>query len=276
MNKEVSSTKNRGLLIGLAVLIALLLVAIIVLIFMQLSNNAGNNGENPGNDDSDPSTNISLAAEISSFTTNSPTTLCATASADYEGDVNLNWSISNATTIALAIGPTEVDATTVHGIAGLQPAVTNFNDLRFPCDQEFIIYSLTAIGEDGQKVTKSLTIDREVAPEASPVLSSTTWTDGLDYVICTSFSTNEKVKKAVSWESSSTGEVKIYLATSDSTYPKNSDTHKLVASGLPVSGSYEVTIDCGNTGYSSYFSVMVRIENGAGLKNMFVKGNTAS
>jgi len=242
---------------------------------MQFAGNL-DDANNNGSETPDPTTSTPLAAEISSFTANSPTALCTTASDEYEGDVNLNWSISNATAVALAIDSTEVDATTVHGITGLQPSATNFNDLRFPCDQEFIVYSLTATGEDGQKVTKSLNINREVAPEVAPVLSSTTWTDGLDYVICTSFSTNEKVKKSVSWESSSTGEVKIYLASSDSAYPKNSDIHKLVASGLPVSGSYEVTIDCGNAGFSSYFSVMVRIENGAGLKNMFVKGNTAS
>lgn len=279
MNNDVENKKNRGLLIGLLALIGVLIIAVFVLIFLQMSGNSGNNPADPSTNEpgtTEPDPNAPKPAVISSFVADSNSALCPLASEDYEGDVNFSWQISNAKDVALAIASTEVDATTVPGIAGLKSSVSGFNDLRFPCAEESIVYSLTAVGEDGSKATKTITIERELAQIAAPTLTSATWTDGTDYVICPSFSGNEKVKKSVTWDSSSVGEVKLYLARSESTYPKNSETHKLVASGLPVSGSYEVTIDCGNSGYSSYFSVMIRIENSEGLKNLFVKGNTAS
>lgn len=218
-------------------------------------------------------------AVITSFTVTPTIVDCVNESAGTTAAVTLSWTVTDAEKVALARGTEPVDALEDAAGQEVDAEQTDFGGVLFDCTLSAQVYSLTAENIDGDKVTESVTVDRNLLPPpvAAPHISEVAWTNGFDYVICASFDNGLTEEKGVKWASSpGVNSVTLFLAQDDSGYPTASSHFTQVASGLPANGSYPVNINCGTSGYSTYFAVKVVAQNQSGRAEKLIAGNTAS
>lgn len=127
----------------------------------------------PGSEDSvvevaSPSaTPTSLPPTIATFSSNSATAECAAEDDNLE--VQLNWEISGAMSVALAIGESATDALSAPTRAGLPLKAAEYV-VPFSCAMEATVYTLTAENESGQRVSAPVQISRVLPtePEEDP------------------------------------------------------------------------------------------------------------
>lgn len=102
---------------------------------------------------------------ISSFAAAENTVVCE--STEGEASVQLSWEVGEATRVAVAAGPAEVDAID-HPLQSDLPVVASEHPVPFPCDAESQVYTLTAEQADGDRVSSIVTLTRELAPAPQP------------------------------------------------------------------------------------------------------------
>lgn len=91
------------------------------------------------------------------------------ASEDAEALATFAWEVTDATKVQLAVTSTVADS---GDLADSIPAKAKKFTLPFPCASESESYTLTAVGEDGTRVSKAVTVAREIDPTAPPQDSS--------------------------------------------------------------------------------------------------------
>lgn len=267
------SGPRRGLLIGLLALIAALLLSVVVLLVMLLS---GGGSAAPEPEPSPEPTAEPVPAVIVDFGAESTVAQCSNDNAGTTVTVTLHWSVTDATEIAIASAGVGLDAIEEPTSTGLPAEATGY-EMPYPCEEATWFYSLTVLGEEGDRSTSTVNVNRELpAPPPLPVFTNASWSDGLDYAICPSFDNGSTVSKTITWSASGPGTVSLYYAAADDYYPGGSANYTRFAQGLPLSGTHSVNINCGTSGYSSFFTVRVVVSNETGADVRLVSGNTAS
>jgi len=108
----------------------------------------------------------SVPPAIVTFGAVTPTAACEAP--EGEVDVELTWEVADATRVALAAGATEVDAIAEPMQTDLQ-ALALGHAVPFPCTDETRVYTLTVEGADGNRVSSTVTVAREIPePEQQP------------------------------------------------------------------------------------------------------------
>ncbi len=248
--------RRKALFIALMAVAGVLFIAIVVLLIVLIT------GSKPGPTPS-PSPSPTVSPTVTPSPTKSPTptptpvptaatitsfvadvTSFSCPNTTQVNTVKLTWVAPNAVVAAIAKGTAQVYAlTTQPNWNGLAPQ--GALSVQLPCSEPGTwVYTLTVAGTDNQKKSQTSTITVNAytppPPVAAPALTSVSWTDGTDYVLCPSFDDGDVVTKSVSWASTpSVNGVEVWLATSDSAYPGPSGTFVQAASGLPATGHSE-------------------------------------
>ena len=97
---------------------------------------------------------------IRGFTATAETVSCEAA--DGEMPVELSWAVDNAAMVGVASGAAQIDAIDAPLEAPLPATVAAYATV-FPCAEESRVFSLTAEGADGTRVTATVTVARELA-----------------------------------------------------------------------------------------------------------------
>lgn len=87
------------------------------------------------------------------------------ASEDASALATFSWEVTDATNVQVALTSTVIDSSAPP--ATMPPKATNAT-LPFPCASDSESYTLTALGEDGTRVSKAVTVTRQIDPTAPP------------------------------------------------------------------------------------------------------------
>ncbi len=172
--KKIRERRRRKILVGVISLSAVLLAAGAGTTFALIASAPVPEESDPPTPPLSPtptSTVLPLPSTITQFAATTSTVECP--SETDEGSVLVGWDVANAVKIALAAGPTEIDAIDVPLHADLTATATDFA-LVYPCANETWTYTLTAEGNDGSRVSAAFTIGRILTPVSeSPVFPVT-------------------------------------------------------------------------------------------------------
>ncbi len=190
----VEERKSRKLMIILGSIGGALLLAVIILLIFLLVKPFGGGGSPTGSPTPTRSGSASPTATQSSTPTPTPTptptqttapppdtsttinafdgqdSISCNNSAPVEPDYTLyfEWSTSNATQVFFGVGTTDAEAGPLY--PNLPASGNSQNDfpgaVAFPCYAESQIFTLTAIGTNGQKVSETITVvnDGDTSP----------------------------------------------------------------------------------------------------------------
>ncbi|MGV9194697.1 ABC transporter ATP-binding protein [Microbacterium sp. MC2] len=100
---------------------------------------------------------------ITTFTSSTESVVCA--SEDEEATARFTWRVDNARVVAVATGAVEIDAVAAP-LRNDLPAVAVEQELPFACAEETQVYTLTAEGRDGERVSHAITVTRVLVPVA--------------------------------------------------------------------------------------------------------------
>lgn len=100
---------------------------------------------------------------IAAFTGGESPVVCA--SEDAEAVATFAWDVTDAINVQLA---TTADAADLDPESETMPLTAKTFTLPFPCAEETTSYTLTAFGADGTRVSKSVTVTRQLTPATSP------------------------------------------------------------------------------------------------------------
>lgn len=100
---------------------------------------------------------------IAAFTGGESPVVCA--SEDAEAVATFAWDVTDAMNVQLA---TTADAADLDPESKTMPLTAKTFTLPFSCADETTSYTLTAFGADGTRVSKSVTVTRQLAPATSP------------------------------------------------------------------------------------------------------------
>ena len=100
---------------------------------------------------------------IVAFSTAKAPVVCASEEAS--ALATFSWEVTDATNIQVALTSTAIDPSAPP--ATMPPKATDAT-LPFPCASEAESYTLTALGEDGTRVSKAVTVTRQIDPTAPP------------------------------------------------------------------------------------------------------------
>lgn len=102
---------------------------------------------------------------ITSFSANTASVECA--SEEDAVEIQLSWQIENATSVALAVADSELDALDNPSHAALSAQASEYA-VAFTCATETSVYTLTAENVDGVRVNAPVTVSRVLPPEPEP------------------------------------------------------------------------------------------------------------
>lgn len=157
-------TKRRVIAIGIAA--GALLVAVGTGAAVAILSNQAPPVRTSSSDERRAPTSTELELpEVTSFVAASPTAVCESNQGD--ASVSLSWNVDHVVQLSIAGAPTEVDAIAVSPTVDL-PLIANGYVMPFPCSAESQVYTLTAQGVDGSRLSSAVAITREMSPSPAP------------------------------------------------------------------------------------------------------------